>query len=146
MMTMILAAALAWSPSARTAVRPPLSSPALTPTISSGRCRGPTCYLGEQQVVSLKESSAAPQPQQDTTLSLGHARALLAGVACVYGTNYAAVKMLDEWVGLPAAAAALRFALCVAVLAPCLASAAARFPRVVRWPMARDGLEVGAVV
>ena len=76
-------------------------------------------------------------------MGVGDARALLAGVAAIYGTNYAAVKLLDGWVGSPAEAAVLRFALCAALLLPCLANAGMRYPRVVQWPMARDGLEVG---
>ena len=31
--------------------------------------------------------------------AIGRARALLAVVAATYGTNYAAVKQLDEWIG-----------------------------------------------
>ena len=77
------------------------------------------------------------------TLSVGCARALLAGVAAIYGTNYAAVKVLDEAVGDPAMVAVVRFALCVALLLPLLGAAAVEHPRVVRWPLARDGLECG---
>jgi hypothetical protein len=124
-------AAASWTPAgALTRPRLPVTTPA---------ARSIVCVASPPASTPLADCEDEPS----TGLSLGGARTLLAGVAAVYGTNYAAVKSLDEWTGSSAAAATLRFALCVAVLAPCLAAAAHRHPSVVRWPLARDGLEVG---
>jgi drug/metabolite transporter (DMT)-like permease len=81
--------------------------------------------------------------QQFVFTDPGAARALLATVAALYGTNYASVKTLDELVGSSSAAASLRFALALAVAAPIAASVFAQRPRLASWSVARDGAEVG---
>ena len=97
----------------------------------------------ESSITSESSGVDSAIVSETPAFSVANARILLAGVAAVYGTNYAAVKVLDEEIGSPAMAAVLRFSLGVAFILPCLASAAARHPRVVQWPVARDGLEVG---
>lgn len=72
------------------------------------------------------------------------ARTALAIVAATYGSNYACVKLLDEWVGSPAVAACLRFSVAFAAMAPALAYLASQDRRYVSWPFARDGLLVGS--
>jgi len=72
------------------------------------------------------------------------ARALLALVAATYGTNYAAVKLLDEWVGEPSSAAALRFGIAVGVMLPQLLHMGSSVDRrFLSWPLAADGLLIG---
>ena len=132
----VILAALGWAsglssltphtlPAARS-VLPRLPPPALCTTSQ------------HQQPADATQSE--PPPSTSTGLSIAQARVLLGGVAAVYGTNYAAVKCLDTWVGSPADAATLRFALCVAVLTPIVMTA----PKIVRsGPVMRDGLEIG---
>ena len=72
------------------------------------------------------------------------ARGALALVAAIYGSNYACVKLLDEWVGETSVAAALRFAVALAVMLPVLGHLGLRERRYVSWPFARDGLVVGS--
>ena len=48
---------------------------------------------GEKLAIVLSEETAS--------LGVGAARLLLGCVALVYGSNYASVKLLDEWVGSP---------------------------------------------
>ena len=134
--TFVILAALGWAsglssltphtlPAARS-VLPRLPPPALCTTSQ------------HQQPADATQSE--PPPSTSTGLSIAQARVLLGGVAAVYGTNYAAVKCLDTWVGSPADAATLRFALCVAVLTPIVMTA----PKIVRsGPVMRDGLEIG---
>ena len=93
--------------------------------------------------IGVVTPSAAPG-----TANLPHdgtyrARVLLGIVAAFYGTNYAAVKLLDEWVGSPSEAAFMRFVLCALVLLPALQRTGVEAPYTVSWPLARDGLEIG---
>ena len=62
----------------------------------------------------------------------------------MYGSNYATVKMLDEWVTCAPAAAVLR-SLALLLLIPILLQTSLKEPRVIQWPLARDGLQVGAL-
>eukprot|EP00316_Scyphosphaera_apsteinii_P016204 CAMPEP_0119302618 /NCGR_PEP_ID=MMETSP1333-20130426/4185_1 /TAXON_ID=418940 /ORGANISM="Scyphosphaera apsteinii, Strain RCC1455" /LENGTH=388 /DNA_ID=CAMNT_0007305025 /DNA_START=29 /DNA_END=1195 /DNA_ORIENTATION=- len=71
------------------------------------------------------------------------ARGTLALVAATYGSNYACVKLLDGWIGSPAEAATLRFSIACAATLPALVILGKRSPRIVQWPLARDGLLVG---
>lgn len=71
------------------------------------------------------------------------ARVGLAVVAAAYGSNYACVKLMDEWVGTPAQAALLRFAVASLVALPTLAHFSRTRADLVSWPVARDGLSVG---
>ena len=135
-----------------TPTKPPIGSVvqthgAVTPPVVSSK---PSLPLRVPDDLPIRQSSVVERPQSQApeevelpSLSVNNARALLASVAAIYGTNYAAVKILDENIGSPAMAAVLRFSVCVALLLPCLAAAASRFPSVARWPMAKDGLEIG---
>jgi drug/metabolite transporter (DMT)-like permease len=71
------------------------------------------------------------------------ARAGLGVVAAAYGSNYACVKLMDGWVGAPAQAALLRFAVAALVALPMLAHFSRTRADLVSWPVARDGLSVG---
>jgi len=71
------------------------------------------------------------------------ARLSLALVAAAYGSNYACVKLMDEWVGTPAQAALLRFAVASAIAIPTLGYFAHTRKDLVSWPVARDGLSIG---
>lgn len=70
-------------------------------------------------------------------------RALLAACAASYGTNYALIKLLDGWAGSPATGAALRFSVAAAALLPALLVLGHEEPRLLSWPLARSGVEVG---
>eukprot|EP00965_Chrysotila_dentata_P022982 761723-Pleurochrysis_carterae.AAC.1 len=72
------------------------------------------------------------------------ARGVLACVAAAYGTNYAFVKLLGGWIDTPAEASLMRFAISLATMLPLVATLAAKQPRLVEWPLARDGMLVGA--
>jgi len=71
------------------------------------------------------------------------ARASLALVAAIYGSNYACVKLMGDWVGTPAEAAVLRFSVAALAAIPVLAHFARTRKELVSWPVARDGLSVG---
>lgn len=72
------------------------------------------------------------------------ARLALGVVAATYGTNYACVKLLDEWVGSPSIAAALRFSVACAAMMPALGYLGVKVdPKYTSWPIARDGLVTG---
>jgi len=47
------------------------------------------------------EKLAIVLSEETVSLGVGAARLLLGCVALVYGSNYASVKLLDEWVGAP---------------------------------------------
>ena len=72
------------------------------------------------------------------------ARGALAIVAATYGSNYACVKMLDEWVGSAPVAATLRFGVACAAMLPALCYLSQQHSKYVSWPLARDGLVVGS--
>jgi len=86
---------------------------------------------------------AFASPPGGFALDVNGARTLLAVVAAVYGTNYASVKLLDEWVGVSSMAALLRFSLALVVVVPALLLTARREPRVLDTRVAADGLQVG---
>lgn len=71
------------------------------------------------------------------------ARNLLAASTAVYGTNYACVKLLDEWVGSAADGTALRFTVAALVLVPLLVGLSRKEPRLVQRQFALDGMEQG---
>ena len=98
-------------------------------------CVAEQATLTTQEPVELEASIGG--------LSTNTARLILAGVAAVYGSNYPTVKLLDEWLVCVPAAAVLRFSLAVLLLIPVLLHAARDEPRVLHYPLARDGLEVG---
>jgi drug/metabolite transporter (DMT)-like permease len=98
-------------------------------------CVAEQATLTTQEPVELEASTGG--------LSTNTARLILAGVAAVYGSNYPTVKLLDEWLVCVPAAAVLRFSLAVLLLIPVLLHAARDEPRVLHYPLARDGLEVG---
>jgi drug/metabolite transporter (DMT)-like permease len=64
-------------------------------------------------------------------------------VAATYGSNYACVKLLDEWIGEPSIAALMRFGVACAVMLPALGYCGAQDQRYLRWPFIRDGFAVG---
>ena len=71
------------------------------------------------------------------------ARNLLAASTAVYGTNYACVKLLDEWVGSAADGTALRFTVAALVLVPLLVGLSRKEPQLVQRQFALDGMEQG---
>lgn len=71
------------------------------------------------------------------------ARVLLAASTAVYGTNYACVKLLDEWVGSAADGTALRFTVAALVLVPMLMALSRKDARLVQRQFALDGMEGG---
>jgi len=89
------------------------------------------------------------QPQQDeeqqSALSAGvdAARAVVALVALVYGTNYATVKLLDEQIGTTSLGALLRFSICACAITPALLMVGSRQPKVLQRSMVASGLEIG---
>ena len=72
------------------------------------------------------------------------ARFALAAVAATYGSNYACIKLLDEWIGEPSIAALLRFTVALSAMLPALAYCGARDERYLQWGFAKDGLVIGA--
>ena len=72
------------------------------------------------------------------------ARFALAAVAATYGSNYACIKLLDEWIGEPSIAALLRFTVALSAMLPALAYCGARDERYLQWAFAKDGLVIGA--
>jgi len=84
-------------------------------------------------------------PVEGFDLSKQNARLLLAAVAALYGTNYAAVKLLDDWVGMSSSAALLRFALATLITGPAMLLTARAEPRVLSASTARGGLLVGGL-
>ena len=72
------------------------------------------------------------------------ARFALAAVAATYGSNYACIKLLDEWIGEPSMAALLLFTVALAAMLPALAYCGARDERYLQWGFAKDGLVIGA--
>lgn len=71
------------------------------------------------------------------------ARGLLAASTAIYGTNYACVKLLDEWVGSAADGTALRFTVAALFLVPMLVGLSRREPQLVQRQFALDGMEGG---
>jgi len=85
----------------------------------------------------------ASSPEIESSARATTARISLALVAATYGSNYACVKLLDEWIGEPSIAALLRFGVASAVMLPALAYCGAQDERYFRWSFAKDGLLVG---
>lgn len=91
------------------------------------------------------EAAAFVPPLDDAQQSRATtARISLALVAATYGSNYACVKLLDEWVGESSVASCLRFAIACAVMLPALGYCGWQDARYLRWPFARDGLVTGS--
>ena len=124
---------------------PLLQYPPLSSSSPSRRCHTAHCCLADPRglpLVDLVESSSTTRPTREQ-LGVNAARALLASVACLAGTEYTTVKLLNEWVGDPSAVAVLRSSLGVLAMVPMLWAAARTHPRLASWPLARDGLEIG---
>ena len=112
---------------------------ALSPAEGTGSSRASLEAVGAAEGRELARESTLSTPPTAPF----HDRILLLAVSAAYGTNYASVKLLGEWFSSPAEAAALRFGIALAALAPALTVLAARDPRYVSWPLARDGISVG---
>ena len=112
---------------------------ALSPAEGTGSSRASLEAVGLAEGRELARESTLSTPPTAPF----HDRILLLAVSAAYGTNYASVKLLGEWFSSPAEAAALRFGIALAALAPALTVLAARDPRYVSWPLARDGISVG---
>lgn len=115
----------------------PLDAPDITPPGFDGFVVSTTAT----DAVSTSDAAAVASAARDRATM---ARGALALVAATYGSNYACVKLLDEWVGEPSVAAALRFAVALAAMLPVLGTLGLRERRFVSWPFARDGLVVGS--
>ena len=133
------------------ASRPPVGPaalPQLPEPLSVTTVRIDAEDLGEGALVmrsdGLGEVSPAAIGSEDHGSRATTARVSLALVAATYGSNYACVKLLDEWVGEPSVASCLRFAVAFAVMLPALGYCGSRDARYLQWPFARDGLVIGS--
>jgi len=141
-----------------TAVRSPADLPLIgstkAPVLLNTASLAPSSVPDENTILSLAASIASDESSTLSPSLSGGADAEITGanmarlalgvVAATYGTNYACVKLLDEWVGSPSIAAALRFAVACAAMLPALGYLGVKVDsRYTSWPLARDGLTVG---
>lgn len=87
---------------------------------------------------------SSPEAGGASSSNANAARFALAAVAATYGSNYACIKLLDEWIGEPSIAALLRFTVALSAMLPALAYCGARDERYFQWAFAKDGLVIGA--
>jgi hypothetical protein len=106
--------------------------------------QGNTCEMVNRPDPNGIEPEVDEEVRPGGSPNFNAARIALGVVAATYGSNYACVKLLDEWVGDPAVAATLRFTVASAAMLPALAYLGTRVDsKYISWPLARDGLMVG---
>jgi hypothetical protein len=99
---------------------------------------------GITAVPDLPIDPSSPEAGGESSSNANAARFALAVVAATYGSNYACIKLLDEWIGEPSIAALLRFTVALTAMLPALAYCGARDGRYFQWAFAKDGLAIGA--
>ena len=103
--------------------------------------------VARRRVASPRCAAGAPPPS-DTSPRAGvgalaaHPRLLLALCACAYGTNYPAIKLIDDMAGA-ASGAALRFTVAALIMLPALFALGEREPRLVSGRFALASMEPG---
>ena len=90
----------------------------------------------------ISSDEAGPVSTESSRTNM--ARIALGLVALTYGSNYACVKLLDEWVGSASVAAVLRFSVASMVMMPALGYLGVKVDsRYFAWPFVRDSLHIG---
>ena len=111
---------------------------------AESECATTTVTTGVAIVPDYFIEPSSPESDSDSSSNANTARVALAIVAATYGSNYACVKLLDEWIGEPSIAALLRFTVALSVMLPALAYCGAKDDRYFKWSFAKDGLVIGA--
>ena len=111
---------------------------------AQSECATTTVTTGVAIVPDYFIDPSSPESDSESSSNANTARFALALVAATYGSNYACVKLLDEWIGEPSIAALLRFTVALSVMLPALAYCGAKDDRYFKWAFAKDGLVIGA--
>ncbi len=117
------------------ATRPALEWASAARIVTRRRAAPPRCAVG------APTSSDTPSRAGVGALA-AHPRLLLALCACAYGTNYPAIKLIDEMAGA-ASGAALRFTVAALIMLPALFALGEREPRLVSGRFALASMEPG---